>query len=482
MKIEMANYCAAIEPSNRAHGCRRRFINYRTTLGIRCLLLALFCAFMTCRSLQAQSLSPETGVEVTPGADPLMQAVAAQVSPAVVRIAYSDSNQVSGVIVTAEGHIASFADDRKTSVANERITIHLADKRQAAATRLGWSSEWGIELLKMDGQGPWPYVEIDRTVQAGIGQPCFLLGYLQSDADNEGPPMMQLGAIEQATVPYWYITSEESSGWTGGGLFDLEGHFLGLTTRARSHTCVSLFAEYWVDLVAGRNIDRVRLSIPEGHGTAGKSIDQKAIKHKRGSPEIDRARSATVRIALEGDKASSGVVVTSRGHVLTCAHGRMKKPGETVAVTFADGKAVQGRILNTNPISDIALIQLEGDGPWPHALWGRSVDLQAGDACIAIGYPHGHSKAGPVMRKTQVVEPEDIDWSYLLWTSDYALEGGESGGGLFDGAGRLVGMIQGYRVAPQPRAAFHARIEVFQSQWDLLRDDSKVNLRAKRDD
>ncbi|WP_339907866.1 serine protease [Symmachiella dynata] len=433
-----------------------------------CIICYLSVSVASCPKLNSAE-PPDANAT---GAELQVKASAAKVGPAVVRIRYSEKQVGTGVIVTAEGHIATFNGDRKASAPNERITVELTDGRHATATRLGWSGEWRIAVLKIVGaeEEGWPHVDINPCLKVRAGQPCFLMGYSRDARDAIKKPIVRASSIEQSAFPHWCVTSEDKSATTGG-LFDIEGNFLGITTRTRwpTHTCVNIFAEYWPNLVGGKNLDRLRLTAKRNTCMDNKSPERRE-KPDDNTSSIERAKSSTVRIEFAGKPAGSGVLIASEGYVVTHSHGRLKRPGDEVAVAFADGSRSQGRVVNTNPVTDIALIKLTGNGPWPYVTWGSSVRMQPGEKCILCGYPRSHSGKEPAVNEARVVEPNDLEWSHLLWTTDYGLQGGESGGGVFDEKGRLLGLITGYRIAPKPRAAFHVRVEVIRNQWSLLHD------------
>jgi len=83
----------------------------------------------------------------------------------------------------------------------------------------------------------------------------------------------------------------------------------------------------------------------------------------------------------------SGIVIDAKGLVLTNAH--VVDRVESVSVTLADGEQLDGQVVGTDPVTDLALVRLEGDQLPPRAPLGDSEAMQVGDWAIALGTPFG---------------------------------------------------------------------------------------------
>lgn len=91
--------------------------------------------------------------------------------------------------------------------------------------------------------------------------------------------------------------------------------------------------------------------------------------------------------------SGSGIVLDDEGHILTNTHvvtmdGQASDPD--IEVQLSDGTVTTAQIVGTDPLSDLAVIQVDHDGLVPAEL-GSSADLNVGDAAIAIGAPLGLS-------------------------------------------------------------------------------------------
>lgn len=420
-----------------------------------------------------------------------VQAVYEKVAPAVVRIGDRESPSHSGVIVTPDGHVITTSGHGRFR-RSDLFALHLADGRRVAATALGWSEEWGVALVKMKEKGPWPHVRLDETADVKAGQHCVVLGYPSQACDHfDRWPALRLSCVTRSAAPIW-LTSSCSlslSSWEdlGGGVFDLNGRLLGVTTRNRPgghdpvHTPTELIRTLWADLVAGKNLDHVRLHPSETRagepsGTAGEK-PQSTTESERLSAAIEKGKAATVLFRRSGEqKGCSGVIVTSDGYVATCAH-HFYLPGEKVTIRLPDGREAAGRVLGTNWVRDTCLVKITEKGPWPYVEMGNSAMMRPDAPCLVMGYPYMRQDKPPLVRTTQIVEPENHRWSWRLHTpSSCRMYGGDSGGGVFDLDGRLVALNNGSHSSGRPNS--HGRVEVFRKQWDFLAAAKPVELMA----
>ena len=99
----------------------------------------------------------------------------------------------------------------------------------------------------------------------------------------------------------------------------------------------------------------------------------------------------TIEVAgAQGTGSGSGVIISSDGHVMTNAHVVSSGSQEpAVRVTTSDGRLLGAEVVGRDILSDIAVLKLEGDGPFPVISIGDSDELNVGDETIAIGAPLG---------------------------------------------------------------------------------------------
>lgn len=99
----------------------------------------------------------------------------------------------------------------------------------------------------------------------------------------------------------------------------------------------------------------------------------------------------TIEVAgAQGAGSGSGVIISSDGHVMTNAHVVSSGSQEpAVRVTTSDGRLLGAEVVGRDILSDIAVLKLGGDGPFPVMSIGDSDELNVGDETIAIGAPLG---------------------------------------------------------------------------------------------
>ena len=146
----------------------------------------------------------------------------------------------------------------------------------------------------------------------------------------------------------------------------------------------------------------------------------------------ERLGHVTVRVR-EGDTGEgSGVVLHSRGLVVTNAHVARRRP----TVVLRDGRALPARVLAWDPELDLAVLDVEAAG-LPAAEIGDARTLRVGALVLAIGHPFGLARALSV----GVVHSLGAgDGGLRVIRADLRLAPGNSGGPLADARGRVVGI------------------------------------------
>ncbi len=134
----------------------------------------------------------------------------------------------------------------------------------------------------------------------------------------------------------------------------------------------------------------------------------------------------------------SGFIINEEGYILTNNH--VVEKAEEINVTLPDKREFTAEVIGTDPMSDVAVIKIEGKN-LPTAELGDSSTAQVGDWVIAVGTPYGLSQtvtAGIISAVGRanigIVDYEDF------FQTDAAINPGNSGGPLVDIAGRVIGM------------------------------------------
>lgn len=136
--------------------------------------------------------------------------------------------------------------------------------------------------------------------------------------------------------------------------------------------------------------------------------------------------------------SGSGVVISQDGHIITNNH--VVEGANTVAVIYSDGTRAEATIVGTDPLTDIAVLKVNGTVP-AFVPFGDSSALQLGEWVIAIGSPLGNYRGSVTVgvvsglnRKVDGTAQED------LVQTDAAINHGNSGGPLINLAGQIVGI------------------------------------------
>lgn len=201
-------------------------------------------------------------------------------------------------------------------------------------------------------------------------------------------------------------------------------------------------------------------------GGVPESIDQLWELELQQQKVAASAVECTVSVKI-GPAQGCGVIITDSGYVLTAAHVAMR-PGKKATITLPNGREVAATTLGMNRNVDAGLIRInpgQNDGqPWPHATLGTSENLVEGMWCIATGHPGGFDqRRGPVTRVGRISRVEDF-----ALNTDCALIGGDSGGPLFDIAGKLIAIHS--RIGNDVADNLHVPIDNYNKHWLRLRD------------
>ncbi len=99
----------------------------------------------------------------------------------------------------------------------------------------------------------------------------------------------------------------------------------------------------------------------------------------------------TIEVAGAGGAGSgSGVIISEEGHVMTNAHVvSIGNQEPALRVTTSDGRLLGAEVVGRDILSDIAVLKIDGEGPFPVMPIGDSDALNVGDETIAIGAPLG---------------------------------------------------------------------------------------------
>lgn len=136
----------------------------------------------------------------------------------------------------------------------------------------------------------------------------------------------------------------------------------------------------------------------------------------------------------------SGVIVDPEGYILTNHH--VIRGASTIRVKTFDGRTYTPEVIGVDPETDLAVIKISRNEPFPYARMGDSNKLRVGDWVLAIGSPFGLEQtvtAGIISAKDRVTDGENAPFQRFLQT-DAAINPGNSGGPLVNLKGEVVGI------------------------------------------
>lgn len=141
--------------------------------------------------------------------------------------------------------------------------------------------------------------------------------------------------------------------------------------------------------------------------------------------------------------SGSGVVISENGYILTCHH--VVDGAKSVKVTLNDGTAYDATLVGSDSASDLAVLKIDPkDQKLVYAEQGCSGDLVVGESVVAIGNPlgtlGGTVTTGIISATERNIQMSDGSTMTLIQT-DAAINSGNSGGGLFNLNGQLIGIV-----------------------------------------
>lgn len=134
----------------------------------------------------------------------------------------------------------------------------------------------------------------------------------------------------------------------------------------------------------------------------------------------------------------TGFIIDPDGNILTNHH--VIEGAERLTVKLADGRTLRADVVGSDPDTDIALIKVEGPGPFPHAVLGDSTRLRVGEWVCAIGNPLAYEHTvtvGVVSFIGRKLFDPSLD-NYIQ--TDAAISFGNSGGPLINSRGQVIGI------------------------------------------
>ncbi|MGD9796861.1 MAG: S1C family serine protease [Acidimicrobiia bacterium] len=171
---------------------------------------------------------------------------------------------------------------------------------------------------------------------------------------------------------------------------------------------------------------------------------------------------AVVRLEVIGASAAmlgSGVLFTADGHLMTNAH--VVADAEAISAVLADGRRLTGTLVGVDLETDMAVVRLVGEGPFPVAAFGPSDEVAVGKPAVVVSASHrsGNTPAVTVGQISGLGREVRSDGGLSLLDmiqTDASMAPGSSGGALVDTHGRVVGICTAFEVVDGRLAAGYA--------------------------
>lgn len=169
----------------------------------------------------------------------------------------------------------------------------------------------------------------------------------------------------------------------------------------------------------------------------------------------------------------SGLAVDPEGLIVTNA--RAVTGAERVEVTLADGRRLPAEVAGTDPLTDLALLRVEGV-ELPAVAWADPAALRVGDRVLAIGDPAGPGNSVTEGLVSAWGRPADPARDGLLIETDARIDRLNTGGPLVNAEGEVVGLSDAWLALGRGGDGLSLALpaDVVQGVVADLRDDGRV--------
>ena len=162
------------------------------------------------------------------------------------------------------------------------------------------------------------------------------------------------------------------------------------------------------------------------------------FKFPPGSPFEDMFKEFGSPQTRKASALGSGFIIDEKGIVITNNH--VIKDAEDIVVTVNGAKEYKAKIIGKDPLSDLAVLQIESKVKFTPVKFGDSDKARIGDWVIAIGNPFGLGgtvTAGIISARNRSIGLSRYE-DYIQ--TDASINSGNSGGPLFDMNGNVIGI------------------------------------------
>lgn len=154
------------------------------------------------------------------------------------------------------------------------------------------------------------------------------------------------------------------------------------------------------------------------------------------------------QLQRENTQMGSGFIISDDGLVVTNQHVVGNNPSE-IMISTMDGATHEAELLGSDELTDIALLKIRSDQPFPFIEFSDSDDVKVGEWAIALGNPFGLFEDGQPTVTVGVVSARNRDFRpdpsnprvYMdMIQTDASINRGNSGGPLLNSEGEVIGI------------------------------------------
>ena len=314
--------------------------------------------------------------------------------------------------------------------------------RDSAPARPG-PENYGQQPPRRPAEAPYGYQQ-DRQQYAGYGrqyeQP-YGAGYAQYGAPHAGYYQAPETKVKKEKK------KKEKRGFTKGAALALA-----LLTVLLSCAAGALGSYLYGKYVKSSGVDDVVMyrSVETKTDTSDMSVAAVANKVSDSVVEITTEYVTTGYFSFGQyvtQGAGSGVIVSDDGYIVTNNHvisdtENGNKLASKISVRLRNGEEYAAKVIGRDADADIAVIKIEANG-LTAAVWGDSDSLTVGEQIVVVGNPLGELggtvTTGIVSASDREIKIDDTKMSLIQ--TDAAVNPGNSGGGMFNAKGELVGIV-----------------------------------------
>lgn len=167
----------------------------------------------------------------------------------------------SGVIVSEDGLVLTAA--HVSGEPDRIIFCFMPDGKRVRARTLGRFDHADAGMVRLEGEGPWPFSPLGSRKSVDAGDWCFALGH-PGGFDLDRGAVLRVGKVIYARSDTIRTDCELLRGDSGGPLFNMKGEVIGINSRIGDplddnyHAPIDAFHKMWDPLLAGEDLPNTR--------------------------------------------------------------------------------------------------------------------------------------------------------------------------------------------------------------------------------